>query len=54
MQTLKENMSGIIACLVEALVGILLFVNPVGFTSGIIIALGILRDRRKFCVIDRR
>ncbi|MGM9521760.1 MAG: HdeD family acid-resistance protein [Oscillospiraceae bacterium] len=42
MHTSKENTGGIVTCLVEVLVGILLLVNPIGFTSGIIIALGIL------------
>lgn len=35
-------MNGILLALFEIVVGILLLVNPVGFTSGIIIALGIV------------
>ena len=34
--------SSILLCLCEIAVGILLFINPVGFTEGIIIALGIV------------
>ncbi len=41
MKTLKENANPIILCIVEVVVGILLLVNPVGFTVGIIIAVGI-------------
>ncbi|MGN1307865.1 MAG: HdeD family acid-resistance protein [Faecousia sp.] len=40
MGKIKENFGGIITCIAEALVGILLLVNPVRFTQGIIIALG--------------
>lgn len=42
MNIIKENISGIIMCLFELLAGILLLINPVGFTSGIIITLGIV------------
>lgn len=42
MKFLKNNFSGIIGCLLEILVGMLLLVNPVGFTSGIIIGAGYL------------
>ena len=42
MKFLKNNFGGIIGCLLEILVGILLLVNPVGFTSGIIIGAGYL------------
>ena len=42
MKALKENLSGIIVCLLELVIGLLLLINPVGFTSGIIITLGIL------------
>ncbi len=41
MKTLKQNGNTIILCIVEAIVGILLLINPVGFTAGIIIAAGI-------------
>lgn len=42
MRKLKENTSGFIVCLFEIIAGILLLVNPIGFTSGIIVAAGIL------------
>lgn len=37
----RENGSSIFLCLFEVVVGILLLINPVSFTSGIIIAAGI-------------
>ena len=42
MSTLKRSMNGIIMSLVELIIGILLLINPVGFTSGIIIVFGII------------
>ena len=33
MKFLKSNFSGIVMCLIEVMVGILLLVNPVGFTA---------------------
>ena len=42
MKVIKENVDRIVVCLFEILAGILLLINPVGFTSGIIIALGIV------------
>ena len=42
MKFMKNNFGGIIGCLLEILVGVLLLVNPVGFTSGIIIGTGYL------------
>ena len=39
---LKRNLSSMAMSLVEVIIGILLLVNPIGFTSGIIIAFGIL------------
>ena len=39
---LKRNLSSMTMSLVEVIIGILLLVNPIGFTSGIIIAFGIL------------
>lgn len=39
---MKNTLSGIVLCLFEILVGVLLLVNPVGFTSGIIIAAGVV------------
>ena len=40
MKFLKTNIGGIVGCLLEIFVGILLLMNPVGFTSGIIIGAG--------------
>ena len=40
MGFIKQNGSTIVAGLAELLVGILLFVNPIGFTSGILTAVG--------------
>lgn len=42
MKTLKESASGIILCLFELIVGILLLINPVEFTSMIITISGIV------------
>lgn len=42
MGFIKKNGSAIVAGLVELLIGILLFVDPVGFTSGILIAVGVI------------
>lgn len=41
MKILKQNGSVIILCIAELVIGILLLINPIGFTSGIIIVLGI-------------
>ncbi len=40
MKKLKENGTHIILCLFELVAGVLLLINPVGLTSGIIIAAG--------------
>ncbi len=42
MKNLKRNANSIIISLFEILVGILLLINPVGFTSGIIISFGVM------------
>ena len=42
MKSLKENTNAIILSLFEIAVGILLLINPIGFTTGIITAAGIL------------
>ena len=42
MGFVKQNGSAIAAGLAELLVGILLFVDPVGFTSGILMAVGVI------------
>ena len=39
---LKRNLSSMAMSLVELIIGILLLVNPIGFTSGIIIAFGVV------------
>lgn len=39
---LKRNLSSVAMSLAEIIIGILLLVNPVGFTSGIIVAFGIV------------
>ncbi len=39
-KTLKRN-SNLLMCIAELIVGVLLLINPVGFTRGIIIAFGI-------------
>lgn len=38
----KRNTGNLVLCILEVLVGILLLVNPAGFTSGIIITVGVL------------
>ena len=42
MGFLKQNGGSIVAGLVELLIGILLFVDPEGFTSGILTAVGVI------------
>ena len=42
MGFLKQNGGAIVAGLVELLIGILLFVDPVGFTSGILMVVGVI------------
>ena len=42
MKAVNKNLSSIIMCVYELLIGILLLINPIGFTSGIIIAAGII------------
>lgn len=42
MNSLKRSLSGTLMGLIELLIGILLLIDPVGFTSGIIIAFGIV------------
>ena len=42
MKKLKENLNGIIMCLFEIIVGILLLINPIGFTGGIIMGVGMV------------
>ena len=40
MKKIRENFGGILLCLGQLLIGVLLLINPAGFTSGIIIAVG--------------
>lgn len=42
MSPLKRSLNGIAMSFAELIIGILLLVNPVGFTSGIIVAFGIV------------
>jgi len=42
MNKVKRNTRNLLMCLAEMVIGILLLINPVGFTSGIIITLGIM------------
>lgn len=42
MSQFKRNSGNLLMCIAELLVGILLLINPIGFTSGIIIAAGIV------------
>lgn len=42
MNSLKRGLGGILMSLIELMIGILLLINPVGFTSGIIVAFGIV------------
>lgn len=42
MSKLDRNTGNLIMCIAEAVIGILLLINPIGFTSGIISALGIV------------
>lgn len=39
---MKNNLSGALLCLFEIAVGILLLINPIGFTTGIIMSAGII------------
>lgn len=41
MKSLKENLHGILMSAFEVLVGVLLIIDPEGFTSGIVVAAGI-------------
>lgn len=42
MSKMKRNTANLLMCLTEIIIGILLLIDPVDFTSGIIITLGIL------------
>lgn len=40
MKTLRENFNGMVICFFELVIGILLLINPIGFTTGIIMTGG--------------
>ncbi len=42
MKKLKNNLNGILLCIFEIVVGILLLINPISFTESIIMAAGIV------------
>lgn len=42
MSKIKRSTGNLLTCIFEILVGILLLIDPVGFTSGIIIVFGIV------------
>lgn len=42
MNKLNRNMGNLLMCIAEALMGVLLLINPLGFTSGIITVLGVI------------
>ncbi len=42
MKWLKQRLGGMLFCVIEAIIGILLLINPMGFTSGIVKAIGIV------------
>ncbi len=42
MSFVKVGKSSLLSCIIEIIVGILLLVNPIGFTSGILMAFGIV------------
>lgn len=42
VQKFKDNAGSILVCLLEILVGVLLLIDPIGFTSSIIILIGIV------------
>ena len=41
MKNLSSDLWKLVMCLAEMVIGILLFINPVSFTSGIIMILGV-------------
>lgn len=41
MKAIKKHLNGILLCLFELAVGVLLLIDPLGFTTGIIVATGI-------------
>lgn len=42
MRVLKENWSSILTCIVEVVIGVLLLIKPMGFTSAIIVVVGVI------------
>ena len=53
MKTLKKSTGGFLICLFEIIIGILLLIEPVRFTTGIIIAFGTLAGLRGLLWIAR-
>lgn len=51
MKFLKRNFNVILVCLLEVIVGILLLVNPMGFTSVIIVVFGVLLLLEGLCSV---
>ena len=41
MKKIKKHLNGILLCLFELVVGVLLLVDPLGFTTGIVVAAGV-------------
>lgn len=41
MKTIKKHLKGILFCLFELAVGVLLLIDPLGFTTGIVVAAGV-------------
>lgn len=41
MNKISRNFGNLIMCIAEILIGVLLLINPVGFTSGVIVVMGI-------------
>ena len=41
MKTFRKNVNGIVLCLFELMIGVILLIKPVGFTSGIIMTAGV-------------
>lgn len=42
MNKINRKTGNLLMCISELLIGVLLLINPVGFTSGIIVMLGII------------
>ncbi len=42
MKTCKENLSNLIMSLCELVIGILLLIDPIGYTTGVIVVVGVV------------